>query len=87
MYMNFFFKKNNAWDYIQWGLGYAVFLFVYYAFDPKNESPSKLGKLNQGLHKMIDDFGLDLPAWLQILLLWCFVTLVIPKVLFWFKKK
>ena len=85
--MNFNFKKNNAWDFIGSFLLYAIITFFYYALDPKSESQSKIAKLNKGLHSIIDEFGLDLPAWLQILLFWCFGVLVVKSIIFWFKKK
>ena len=85
--MNFNFKKNNAWDFIGSFLLYAIITFFYYALDPKSESQSKIAKLNRGLHSIIDEFGLDLPAWLQILLFWGFVVLVVKSIIFWFEKK
>ena len=85
--MNFNFKKNNAWDFIGSFLLYAIITFSYYALDPKSESQSKIAKINRGLHSIIDEFGLDLPAWLQILLFCCFGVLVVKSIIFWFKKK
>jgi len=85
--MKFNFKKNNAWDFIGGFLLYAIITFFYYALGPESESQSKIGKINRGLHSIIDEFGLDLPAWLQILLFWCFVILVVKSIIFWFEKK
>ena len=85
--MNFNFKKNNAWDFIGGFLLYAIITFFYYALDPKSESQSKIAKITRGLHSIIDEFGLDLPAWLQILLFWGFVVLVVKSIIFWFEKK
>ena len=84
--MNFNFKKYNAWDFIGSFLLYAIITFFYYALDPKSESQSKIAKLNRVLHSIIDEFGLDLPAWLQILLFFILFVFFIELFKFTYKQ-
>ena len=95
--MKFNFKKDNIGDYIATFLFFAVLTASYYLaedYDPEAGYQNKGTKVKRVVQDLIDFFGSDLPAWLQIFLVlivylffYKLLISILKRLISWFKKK
>ena len=90
--MKFNFIKDNIGEYISLFLFYAVITGTYYLVDDVDYSPTTTAppprnvRIKRIVQDLIDAFGSDLPAWLQILLFFILFVFFIEFLKFTYKK-
>jgi len=90
------FIKKFAGDFIGSLSLYAVIVASYYLagdYDPEAGYQNKAIRVKKYLQDLMELFGLDLPAWLQILIIFIvfglfvhLLILVVKSIISWFKK-